>query len=79
MSHWKRMLTTVALWLSLLMSGSGQEFRAAWADVFHVGMGSSAEVDNMVATLVSGRYNAVVVEVVGFIVKNNPTHRGPLN
>src|SRR4051812_20031725 len=74
MSHWKRMLITLALWLSLLMSGSGQEFRAAWADVFHVGMGSSAEVDNMVATLVSSRYNAVIVEVLAFMDNSTASH-----
>ena len=28
-----------------------QEFRAAWADVFHVGMSSQTEVNNMVSAL----------------------------
>jgi uncharacterized lipoprotein YddW (UPF0748 family) len=44
-----------------------QEFRAAWADVFHVGMSSQTEVNNMVSTLVSGHYNAVIVQVVGYM------------
>lgn len=55
------------LWFVLAISSPAQEFRAAWADVFHVGMGSQTEVNNMVATLVSGHYNAVIVQVVGYM------------
>src|SRR5438093_5185280 len=44
-----------------------QEFRAAWADIFHVGMGNSSQVDTMVNSLVAGRYNAVVVQVLGYM------------
>ncbi len=65
---------TAALWLMLVKSGSGQEFRAAWADVFHVGMGSSAEVDTMVATLVSGHYNVVIVQVLAYMDNSVPSH-----
>ena len=61
-------------WLTLTASSSGQEFRAAWADVFHVGMGSTAEVNNMVSTLVSGRYNAVVVQVLAYMDNTVPSH-----
>src|SRR5215471_4524862 len=46
---------------------SAQQFRAAWADIFHVGMGSTTEVNNMVNSLVAGHYNAVVVQVVGYM------------
>src|SRR3954469_1265202 len=51
----------------LTISSSAQEFRAAWADVFHVGMSSTTEVNTMVSTLVSGHYNAVIVQVVGYM------------
>ena len=51
-----------------------QEFRAAWADVFHVGMGSTTEVNNMVSKLVSGHYNAVVVQVLGYMDNSTASH-----
>ena len=53
-----------------------QEFRAAWADVFHVGMGSQTEVNNMVSALVAGRYNAVIVQVVGYMDSNGSLSHG---
>src|SRR5262245_17404124 len=68
------MLVTAALLLALVMGGAAQEFRAAWADVFHVGMGSSAEVDPMVATLVSGRYNVVIVQVLAYHDNSTASH-----
>jgi len=46
---------------------SAQQFRAAWVDVFHDGMQSSSQVDTMIATLVAGRYNAVIVQVLAFM------------
>ncbi|MDB6124954.1 MAG: hypothetical protein JWQ71_3947 [Pedosphaera sp.] len=55
------------LWFAMTISSSAQEFRAAWADVFHVGMSSTTEVDNMVSTLVSGHYNVVIVQVLGYM------------
>ncbi len=51
-----------------------QEFRAAWADVFHVGMGSQAEVNTLVAALVQGHYNAVIYQVVGYMDNNTSSH-----
>jgi uncharacterized lipoprotein YddW (UPF0748 family) len=51
-----------------------QEFRAAWADVFHVGMGSTTEVNNMVSALVTGHYNAVVVQVVAYMDGGSSSH-----
>ncbi|PWU19208.1 MAG: hypothetical protein C5B50_07095 [Verrucomicrobia bacterium] len=53
-----------------------QQFRAAWADVFHVGMGSTTEVNNLVSTLVSGKYNAVIVQVVGYMDSNGTGSHG---
>jgi len=44
-----------------------QQFRAAWADIFHSGMGSQTEVNTMVSSLVAGRYNAVIVQVLGYM------------
>ena len=57
-----------------VLSGSAQEFRATWADVFHVGMGSQAEVNTMVSTLVTGHYNAVVVQVLGYMDSGVSSH-----
>ncbi|MSU58534.1 MAG: hypothetical protein EXS35_10210 [Pedosphaera sp.] len=58
------------------MAASAQtpEFRAAWADVFHVGMSSQTEVNNMVSALVTGHYNAVVVQVVGYMDSGTSSH-----
>jgi len=55
---------------------AAEEFRAAWADVFHVGTGSAAEVDTMVSTLVSGRYNVVIVQVLGYMDRNGTASHG---
>ena len=44
-----------------------QQFRAAWADVFHSGMGSQSEVNTMISKLVAGRYNAVIVQVLAYM------------
>src|SRR3974377_327030 len=51
-----------------------QQFRAAWADVFHNGMQSSSQVDTMVSSLVTGRYNAVVVQVLAYMDNAGSTH-----
>src|SRR5262249_8643029 len=51
------------------------EFRAAWADVFHNGMGNATEVNNMVSTLVAGHYNVVVVQVLAYM-DNTPASHG---
>src|SRR5881296_3735456 len=53
-----------------------QEFRAAWADVFHVGMGSQSEVNTMVSSLVAGRYNVVIVQVLGYMDANGTGSHG---
>jgi len=40
-----------------------QEFRALWADTFHPGLRTSAEVSQMVADARAGNFNALIVEV----------------
>ncbi len=42
------------------------EFRAFWADAFHVGFKSQAEIDDMVARALIGNYNAIVPEVLAY-------------
>jgi uncharacterized lipoprotein YddW (UPF0748 family) len=42
------------------------EFRAFWADAFHEGFKSTAEIDSMVSRAVAGRYNAIVAEVMAY-------------
>src|SRR5512137_1250094 len=64
------MLLAVLLFAAGATPSLAQEFRAAWADVFHVGMSSTNEVNTMVSTLVAGRYNAVVVQVVAYMDSN---------
>src|SRR5437667_96641 len=55
------------LGLTVSAPSHAQQFRAAWADVFHVGMGSQGEVDTMVSSLVTGHYNALIVQVLGYM------------
>ncbi len=43
-----------------------QEFRATWADAFHAGYKSAAEIDTMVSRAVTGRYNAIIAEVLAY-------------
>lgn len=67
----------IALSLTLTSTAKAQQqFRAAWADVFHVGMGSGTEVTNMVNSLVSGRYNAVIVQVLAYMDNNGTGSHG---
>jgi uncharacterized lipoprotein YddW (UPF0748 family) len=61
------LLVTVVSCLAGAITAPAQEFRAAWADVFHSGMQSSSQVDTMVSQLVAGHYNAVVVQVVAYM------------
>ncbi|MDB6029436.1 MAG: hypothetical protein JWM68_5659 [Verrucomicrobiales bacterium] len=69
-----RMVAIMGLWLVMTLSLPAQEFRAAWADVFHVGLTSQADVNTMVSTLVSGNYNAVVVQVEGYMDNSSASH-----
>ncbi len=41
-------------------------FRAFWADAFHPGFKSTAEIDTMVARAKQGNYNAIVAEVLAY-------------
>ena len=65
-------LRRVALALAIsLFAVSGalaiEQFRAAWADVFHDGMHDSGQVDTMLTNLVKGHYNAVIVQVLAYM------------
>ncbi len=42
------------------------EFRGFWADAFHIGMQTQAQVDQMISLAVEGGYNAIVPEVLAF-------------
>ncbi len=64
----------LTLWFFSTTSLPAQEFRAAWADVFHVGMGSTSEVNTMVSQLVAGHYNAVIVQVLGYMDNSVSSH-----
>jgi uncharacterized lipoprotein YddW (UPF0748 family) len=61
------LLLSAILCFTRVIPVQAQEFRAAWADVFHSGMQSSSQVDTMVSQLVVGHYNAVVVQVVAYM------------
>ncbi|MHC4234045.1 MAG: golvesin C-terminal-like domain-containing protein [Planctomycetota bacterium] len=41
-------------------------FRAFWADAFHPGFKSTAEIDALVSRAVAGNYNAIVPEVLAY-------------
>ncbi len=43
-----------------------EQFRGFWADAFHVGFKSAAQIDDMVARAVAGNYNAILAEVMAF-------------
>ncbi len=42
------------------------EFRAFWADAFHAGFKSVAEIDQMIGLALAGNYNAIMAEVLAF-------------
>lgn len=42
------------------------QFRAFWADAFHVGYKSQTQIDEMIARARTGRYNAIIVEALAF-------------
>src|SRR5438874_7437277 len=76
-ARWRCCFSRVALSALVLLSAiplQAQQFRAAWADIFHVGMQNSGQVDTMVNTLVSGRYNAVIVQVLGYMDQQTSSH-----
>ncbi|MHC4798793.1 MAG: glycoside hydrolase family 10 protein [Planctomycetota bacterium] len=60
---------------AFLAQPSYGEFRGFWADYYHPGFKSSAEIDNMVQRAVTGNYNAIVAEVLAF-QDTGPTGHG---
>src|SRR5262245_61329805 len=75
-SQMRLFLAIACACMAINLRSSAQEFRAAWADVFHVGMGSQAEVNNMVGALVAGNYNVVIVQVVGYMDRDGSNSHG---
>jgi uncharacterized lipoprotein YddW (UPF0748 family) len=53
---------------------SQPEFRAFWADAFHVGFKSVTEIDDMIARAVIGNYNAIVPEVLAYQDRGGSSH-----
>ncbi|MBN1492191.1 MAG: family 10 glycosylhydrolase [Phycisphaerae bacterium] len=49
-----------------MVEGGRAEFRAFWADVFHYGLQDAAQIDQMVALAVQGKYNAIFAEVLAY-------------
>ncbi len=68
--------TLVVLCFAPAIPLPAQEFRAAWVDIFHAGMSSQSEVDTLVSTLASARYNAVIVQVLGYMDYNGTSSHG---
>ncbi|HOX56130.1 MAG TPA: family 10 glycosylhydrolase [Verrucomicrobiota bacterium] len=71
-----RRLAALLLFAVGASSLPAQEFRAAWVDIFHAGMSSRSEVDTLVSTLASGNYNAVIVQVLGYMDMNGSASHG---
>ncbi|MBU0640537.1 MAG: family 10 glycosylhydrolase [Planctomycetes bacterium] len=42
------------------------EFRGFWADAFHLGFKSQADIDDMIIRALAGNYNAIVPEVLAY-------------
>lgn len=66
MTRSRRLLAAAVVTIAGAAAGMAQSFRGYWADAFSVGFKSSSEVSSMVSRAVSGRYNALVVEVLAF-------------
>jgi len=54
--------------------GQTPEFRAFWADAFHEGFKSAADIDGMVARAVQGRYNVIIPEVMAYQDNRGNSH-----
>ncbi len=50
------------------------EFRAFWADAFHAGFKSAAEIDTMIGWALAGNYNAIIAEVLAFQDRTGSGH-----
>jgi uncharacterized lipoprotein YddW (UPF0748 family) len=56
-----------AVQFTLVDSPPGEpSFRGFWADAFHVGFKSTAQIDDMVSRAVAGNYNAIIAEVLAY-------------
>src|SRR6267142_2820491 len=71
----KSVIVTAAVFLLCSAPAFAQQFRAAWADVFHVGMQNTSQVNTMISQLVAGRYNVVIVQVLAYM-DNTPSSHG---
>ncbi len=50
------------------------QFRAVWADAFHDGFKSIAQIDTMVGEAVTGNYNVIIAEVIAFHDQTGGAH-----
>ena len=50
------------------------ELRGFWADIWHEGFKSTAQIDSMVSRAVQGRYNAIFAEVLGYHDNRSSAH-----
>ena len=67
-------LTAVLLTVTVASARlQSQEFRALWADTFHPGLRTSAEVSQMVADARAGNFNALIVEVRRVLTSSRAT------
>ncbi len=53
-------------WVMATPASAQEEFRGFWADAFQVGYKSTSQIDDMVSRAVTGRYNAIVAEVLAY-------------
>ena len=65
-----------ALCSALTIPVRAQQFRATWVDIFHSGMSNQDEVNTLVSCLVTGHYNAVIVQVLGYMDRNGTASHG---
>ncbi|HOQ87952.1 MAG TPA: family 10 glycosylhydrolase [Phycisphaerae bacterium] len=50
------------------------QWRGLWADCFHTGFKSVAQIDTLIQHAVTGKYNAIVVEVMGYQDRTGSGH-----
>ncbi len=60
------LLTALAVATARMPVSADGVFRALWADAFHVGFKSTAQIDALVARAVAGKYNAIIPEVLAY-------------
>jgi uncharacterized lipoprotein YddW (UPF0748 family) len=59
-----------------IIPAHAQQFRAAWADAFHSGLGSRSQVNTLVSCLVRGRYNVLIVQVLAYMDSSSSASHG---